>query len=319
VEWKKGERVVMERYDKYYGGSPEIPPVQVAPLKTIVFKVIPEVGSRISALLAGEVQVITKVPPYMVKQLRSDSRTEVVMCDGTRSYFGEMNVVRKPFDDVRVRKAMNYAFDGETITKTILEGLATPLAGVLLPQHFALNKSLVPYGYQPEKARQLLKEAGYPNGFTFELDCLDETKTVAEAYAQSLSEIGVKAKIREWDIGVLREKALKGERSFVFTSWGSASLVPDGILIPKLGTKAVSNFSQYSNKRVDELFEMASSTMDQEKRVKWFVEAQQIIYDEAPMVFGYAPKNIEAKRKEVKNWKPSPDSRINLHDATIER
>jgi peptide/nickel transport system substrate-binding protein len=319
VEWKKGEQVVLERYEKYYGGSPEIPPVQVAPLKTVVFKVIPEVGSRVAALMANEVQIISTIPPHMVKQLKADPRVDVLMCDGARSYFGEMNVTKKPFDDVRVRKAMNYAFNGELITQTVLENLATPLAGILLPKHFAVHKDLKPYGYQPEKAKQLLREAGYPNGFSFEMDCVDETKTASEAYAMLLEEIGVKAQVRIWDLSVLREKAKNGERSFCFLFWLSSSLVPDGIIIPKLKTKDVANFSQYSNKRVDQLFDLAGKTMDQEKRKNYFIESQQIIYDEAPLVFGYAPKNIEAKRKEVKNWRPSPDDKMNLHDVYIEK
>jgi len=319
VEWKKGERVVVERYENYYGGAPEIPPVQVAPLKTVVFKVIPETASRVSALLANEAQIITNVPPHMVKQLKADPRVDVLMCDATRSYFIEMNVTKKPFDDVRVRKAMNYMFNGEVITQTVLDHMATPLAGILLPKHFALHKGLKPYGYQPEKARQLLREAGYPKGFTVELDCVDETKAVAEAYSMQLEEIGVKAKIRTWDYGVLRQKGKKGERSFLFLFWGSASLVPDGIMIPKLKTKGVGNYSFYSNKKVDELFTLAVNTMDQERRVKYFVEAQQIMYDEVPMVFGYTPKNIAAKRKDVKNWRPSPDDRINLHDVYMEK
>jgi len=319
LEWKKGERVVMERYEKYYGGSPEIPPVQVAPLKTVVFKVIPELGSRVAALFANEVQIITAIAPHMVKQLKADPRVDVLMCDGARSYFADMNVTKKPFDDVRVRKAMNYMFNGEVITQTVLDNMAIPLAGILLPKHFAVHKDLKPHGYHPEKAKQLLKEAGYPSGFTFELDCVDETKAVAEAYAMHLEEIGVKATIRTWELGVLRDKARKGERSFFLSFWMSSSLVPDGIIIPKLKTKDVANYSQYSNKRVDELFALAGTTMDQEKRIKYFIETQQIIYDEAPMVFGYAPENIAAKRKEVKNWRPSPDDKINLHDVYIEK
>jgi len=228
-------------------------------------------------------------------------------------------VTKKPFDDVRVRKAMNYAFNGELITQTVLENLATPLAGILVPKSFAVHKDLKRYGYQPEKAKQLLKEAGYPNGFSFEMDCVDETKTVTEAYAMLLEEIGVKAQVRVWDLPVLREKAQKGERSFCFLFWLSSSLVPDGIIIPKLQTKDVANFSHYSNKRVDQLFDMAGKTMDQGKRAQYFIEAQQIIYDEAPLVFGYAPMNIAAKRKEVKNWRPTPDDKMNLHDVTIEK
>jgi len=79
-----------------------------------------------------------------------------------------------------------------------------------------------------------------------------------------LEEVGIKAKVRVWDLGVLREKAKNGERSLCFLFWLSSSLVPDGIIIPKLQTKDVANFSQYSNKRVDELFRLASTTMDQD-------------------------------------------------------
>jgi len=88
-----------------------------------------------------------------------------MMCDGARSYFVEMNVTKKPFDDVRVRKAMNYMFNGEVLTQTVLDNLAIPLAGILLPKHFAVNKDLKIHGYS-RKRRSNFSGSRYANGFT---------------------------------------------------------------------------------------------------------------------------------------------------------
>jgi len=313
------EEIVMERYEDYYGGSPDLPPVGPTPAKRVVFKIMPETSSRVAALQRGEANIIQAVPPSLVSQLESDPNVKVKTCTGTRVHFIAMNTSKPPFDDVRVRRAMNYAVDMDEIVETILGGNGYALAGPLLPMAFGYNDELKPYGYDPEKAKQLLKEAGYENGFNLVIDCREDKKEIAEAVASQLRKIGIDASVRVWDWGVLKPKALKGERKMVVADWGNSTLDPYGILNPQFITNDRGNYAVYSNSRVDELLKTAASIADQEKRKALYKEAQQIIYDDAPWIFGYGTNVIEACTANVENWEPSPDSRINLHDVKLKQ
>ena len=326
VEWRKGERIVMERFDDYYGGSSEIPPVGPAQVKTLIFKPIPETAIRIAALKAGKCHIIQSLPPHLVASVQSDERTVALDCAGTRSYFVGMNYNTKPFSDERVRRAMNYAVDMDAIVKSILEDMAIPLAGPLVPAAFGYNDKLKPYGYDVEEAKELLKEAGYEKmtalptsfGFEVELDATKDTKDIAEAISGQLEKVGIEAKVRMWEWGVLRPQLDQQKRSLFLTSWGNASLDPTGILIPTLTTNGRANFTGYSNLEVDELLRSASVGMEEEERKKAFQKTQELIYADAPWIFGYSPKEIYGVRKSVTNWKPTPDGRMNMHDVTLQ-
>lgn len=317
VSGNLSEEIVMDRFEEYYGGAADLPPVGPAPAKQVVFKIIPEASSRIAALQSGEVQIIQEVPAHMVDTLKSDSGVQVKTCPGTRVHFAAMNTSKAPFDDVRVRQAMNYAVDMEKIVNTILGGYGEALPGPLLPEAFAYNTKLKAYGYDPEKAKQLLKEAGYENGFQLVIDCRDDKKEISDAIASQLKEIGIDASVRVWDWGVLRPLIMDGERKMVVTDWGNSTLDPYDIMDPQFKTKDRGNYAIYSNARVDQLLTDGATELDTEKRISMYKEAQQIIYDEAPWIFGYGTDMVEACRDNVDNWEPSPDSRINLHDVVI--
>lgn len=102
AEWRKGDAIIMERFDDYYGGSPEIPPVGPACVDRAIFKVIPETASRVAALLAGDVEIITDVPPFSVAQIKANDGTDVMTVNGTRSFFVAMNTQGEIFDDPKV-------------------------------------------------------------------------------------------------------------------------------------------------------------------------------------------------------------------------
>lgn len=317
VEWVKGERIVMERFDDYYGGSPDIPPVGPAKVKTLIFKPIPETAGRIAALKSGGCHITQSLPPHLVNEVQSDERTMVLTCEGTRSYFVGMNCQKKPFSDIRIRRAMNYAVDMDAIVSKILEGMAIPLAGPLVPAAFSYSKELKTYGYDENTAKELLKEAGYENGFEVELDTDKDMREIAETVSSQLAKVGVKAKVRMWEWGILRPQLEAGKRSLFMASWGNASLDPVGILIPTLKTGGRGNFTGYSNPKVDELLDKASIGMNSQERKEHFQEAQKLIYSDAPWIFGYSPKEIYGLRKSVVNWKPTPDGRMNMHDVMV--
>lgn len=159
-EGKLDDQIVLERFDGYYGGSPDLPPVGAAPLKTVIFRMMPDPATRVSALKAGEIQIADRVPPDMAKTLASDSGVKLQSVPGTRVYGIEMDVKKAPFDNVKVRQALNYAIDWDSILNSIYGGSAKRLATAFLPSGFGYNAGLKPYEYNPAKAVQLLQEAG---------------------------------------------------------------------------------------------------------------------------------------------------------------
>lgn len=317
VEGSIDERIVLERFDDYYGGSPEIPPVGPAPAKRVIFEFMPEVSTRIAALQSGDVHIIHNIPPDLVPTLEADSNVVVKTVEGTRMHMFEMNVTMAPFDDVRVRQAINYAIDIDTIVADVLSGYASVVAGPLLPHGFAVDPDLKPYAYNPEKAKELLAEAGYADGFEVVIDTSDDLKDVVYVAASMLADVGIEATVRAWDWAVLKEKLLEGERAMCFGNWGNSTLDPSDLLVPKLRSNDRGNYSLYANPDLDALLDEAEVETDRAIREQLYYQAQAIIYEDAPWVFSYVGREIEACRTNVVNWEPSTDSRINLHRVKL--
>lgn len=139
-----------------------------------------------------------------------------------------------------------------------------------------------------------------------------------QAIAGYLKQIGIDANVRVWEYNVLVEEAKAGSREAYATDWGSATFSPFDLTIPKLKTKDRGNFSHYSNPEVDRLFDIASSTLDEAKARDAYHKAQEILFADAPWIFGYYRDAIEANTTTVKNWKPATDSRINLHKVSVD-
>jgi peptide/nickel transport system substrate-binding protein len=328
------EEVVLERFDDYYGGAPDLKPVDKACVSRAVFRVIPETSTRIAALLAGEVDIISEVPPELVNTLKQVPTVQVKTVAGTRPLWMEMNVKQAPFNDVKVRQALNYAVDKNLIIQKVYNGLAQPLGGPLMPTNNFADPNLKPYAYDKDKALALLKEAGWTPGadgslakggqkFTFVIDTLDATRSLAEALAGMYRDIGIDASVRIWEYSVVQPKLLAGERQAYVGDWGDSAFDPIGHMEAKWSTYQKGstygrgNFSGYSNKRVDELILAGETENDLAKRHAIYNEAQKLIYDDAPAVFLVLPEAIEAASSRVQNWSPASDSRENLHDVCL--
>jgi len=329
------EEVVMERFDDYYGGSPDVEPVGTACADTVVFRVIPEASTRVSALLVGEVNIITAVPQDLVPTLEADSSVQVGTTAGTQPKWIELNVNQLPFDDVLVRQAMNYAMDKDLIIEQIYGGHAVALPGALSPYNNFANESLSPYPYDPDMALSLLSQAGWEDSdgdgildkdgqpFTFTIDTLESWRPLAEAVADMYRAIGLDTNVRFWEYSVIQPQLLAGERMAYLDDWGDSAFDPVGHFEAKWhGFVADTpygrgNFSGYNNERVNELIEMGETTGDDATRHTIYDEAQQLVYDEAPAVFLILPEEVEAASTSVSNWAPASDSRENMHDVCI--
>jgi peptide/nickel transport system substrate-binding protein len=321
VEWRKADSIILERFDDYYGGSPDIPPVGPAKADRVIFRIIPESASRVAALLAGEVHIINELPAHSMAQVANNPGTEVMTVNGTRTFFIALDNVEGPFTDVRVRQAANHALDKSLIIDRILNGTATPLNGVMSPDAFAFNADLPEYTYDVDRAKELLTEAGYPDGLDVTLDVEAAFRDIGEAIASVLTQAGIRTRVEvgETELLVARwrgENATRGD--MWLTSWGNGSLDPFDIMEPTLVTGARGNSAGYSNAEVDALIASGDVEMDAEKRSGIYKEAQVIVNAEAPWIFLWLPQDIYGVSSRLKGWQPSADSRINLHRAYLE-
>jgi peptide/nickel transport system substrate-binding protein len=327
------EEVVLERFADYYGGSPDLAPVGSACVSQVVFRVIPEASTRVSALLAGEVNIITNVPQDLITTLSSNAAVQVKTAAGTQPKWLELNVNMAPFDDVNVRKALNYAVDKDLIIQQIYGGRAVALPGALSPYNSFANKSLSPYPYDAAMAADLLKQAGWEDTdsdgildkdgqpFVFTIDTLEDWRPLAEAVADMYRAIGIDANVRFWEYSVIKPQLQAGERQGYLDDWGDSAFDPVGHFEAKWhGFVADTpygrgNFSGYNNERVNELIQQGETTPDTAARQAIYDEAQQIVYDEAPAVFLILPEEVEAASASITNWTPASDSRENMHDV----
>lgn len=209
-EWRRGDRLVLEANEDYFAGAPSI--------KTVIFRFIQDPSARTAALLSGDVDIAS---PISIEQVDQVENSEGVSIKTPKlSIFRDRLMLRpdkKPFNDVRVRQAMNYAIDREAIVKNVLGGYGKVTNGPIVEGEFGWRPELEEYGYEydPAKAKQLLTEAGYPNGFQVTFDTRpgtfpkdDETPQVI---AQYLAKVGVKAKIVENEYAQFIEKTQTGK------------------------------------------------------------------------------------------------------------
>jgi peptide/nickel transport system substrate-binding protein len=330
------DEVVLERFDDYYGGAADLAPVGTACVEGVVFRTIPEASTRVAALLAGEVDIITEVPAEMVSLLEQTPGVQVYSAPSTRPIWLQLNVTMPPFDDVRVRQALNYAIDKELLIETLYYGMGQPLAGVLSPLNNMAHPDLEPYPYDPDQALEMLAEAGWVdsnddglldrNGqpMSFTIDSPPEMSKLAESLAGLLREIGVDASVRVWEYGVVLPLLLAGERQAYVSDWGDSAFDPVGHIEAKWHSRTEGvpywgrgNFSIYNNPTVDELIEAGETEPDPDARQAMYYEVQEILYEEAPAVFLLLPNVFEAASDRVQNWEPASDSRINLHDVCL--
>ena len=325
VEWRPGDSIIMERFDDYYGGAPGMPPVGKPKADKAIFKIIPENTARVAALLAGEVDIIMQLPPHLMKRVDNDANTKVLPVNGTRTWHIALNNNKKPFDDVRVRRAANHAVNKELIIEKVLNGLAVSLKGVISAQSDFHNPDLPAYAYDPEKAKSLLAEAGYADGVDATLDAGAPDKEIAEAVASQLTKVGIRTKVQIWETAVISkiwrvpfEHADRVNHDMWLSQWGNLSLDPVGLLQPTMRTMGRGNASGFSNAEVDKQIDDASVSADKNKRIELYRQAQATVTDAAPWIFLWVTKDVYGAGANLMGWRPSPDSRINLHDAYVE-
>lgn len=309
--WHKDEKIVLVANKDYHFGEPKV--------KNVIFRPIPEASSRIAELLTGGVDIITNVPPDKIEEIENSKKARITSAPSARVIFIVLDMTREsPIKSKKVRQALNYAVDVDSIIKYVLGGNAYRVATPLTPAHFGYDPSIKPYPYDPEKAKKLLKEAGYPNGFKMTLlspsgrYLMD--KDVAQAIAGQLNKIGLKINVRvlEWGVYVKQILSRKTESPMFLLGWGNDTFDADGTLFPMF--RSGERLSFYSNSEFDKYVDLGRSTLDPEKRKEYYSKALHILYDDPGWIFLYQQKDLYGASKRIK-WEARSDERIFLIDV----
>lgn len=319
VRLEKDRRIFLERFESYYGGSPAIPPVQRAPLESLVFEFVPSKSEQIWMLKKRECDIISHVNPAALPILKANPSIKVLASPATRSYFAEINCRKPPFDDPRIRHALNYAVDIDKIVTQVLQGKGMALPTILLPNSMGYNPALKPYSYDPELSKRLLADAAYNPKHIIQIRCNKDELQFGNILAAFMVRIGLKSEI---SLAEFRKPSILGETApwdIDVGSWGDSTLDAAGIILPKFQTNGRGNYSGYSNQQVDRLLAKAESTLDLNFRKTCYQKIQEIVYQDAPMIFGYAKMEFFGVRMGVKNYIPSSTGMMNMHDVFIEK
>jgi peptide/nickel transport system substrate-binding protein len=316
VEWVHDDHLTLEANEDYWDGAPEIKHVQ--------FKPIPEDSTRVAALLAGEVDVIENVPAEDVPRLIKDEDVRLEMTTDNYHYFIQMNSNEPPFDNVLFRKAVNYAIDWDTILQ-LFGGYAFRVPIPLIPGIFSYEENAdylmqFAYDYDPAKARELLAEAGYPDGVEVTLDVgsgrYPRFVEVAQAVAAQLNDVGIQTNVRADEWLTFYERCYTNrECTMILFVMGNPIYDPDHLMsIHFDGERSTTRF--FVTPELTELAQRGMKTVDSEERVQVYRDAIQLIMEQAAYVWGYGVERIYGVRADIA-WKPPIDAKMYPQDMSF--
>lgn len=291
VEFMPGDHVTLEANPDYWEeGKPY--------LDGVTFQIIPDETVLLTNLMTGEVDWADSLPPQRVTELATSGEIIVQKKSGGDYWYVGLNLDREPFNDVRVRQAIAYAINRDDVAAAAKWDTATPNDGPISPDSFWY------YDYQPydqdlEKAKELLAEAGYPDGFDTEFmptTFYEETVRSAQVLQAQLAQVGINADIRTLEWGTWLEEEGAGNFDMYICGW-VGNLDPDDYFYAQHYTDAGFNFTGYTNLDADALLDEGRTETDEAARKEIYDQVQELIIDEAPYVFLYSSDVVQA-------WQP---------------
>jgi dipeptide transport system substrate-binding protein len=251
--------------------------------------------------------------PADIEAMKKDPALNVLQKEGLNVGYIAFNVEKKPFDDKRVRQALNYATNKEAILKAVYQGSGQVAKNPIPPILWSYNDAVQDYSYDPAKARELLAQAGHANGFDVDLWYLPVTrpynpdgKRMAELIQADWAKVGVRARLVTYEWAEYRKRSKTGEQAAMMFGWSGDNGDPDNFFVPLLGCEAVKgggNVSRWCHKPFEELVIKAAQTPKQSDRAQFYEQAQLIVHDEAPWIPVAHSVRFDALRKEVRGYK----------------
>ncbi|MHB8731067.1 MAG: ABC transporter substrate-binding protein [bacterium] len=308
VETVKDDHTTVDANPAYWNGAPK--------LGRIIFKVVPESTTRLLQLERNEVQILTDVPASDYARIRGNAALRLLTAPGLDSVGIVMSFDAGPFKDVRVRQALNYAVDKDAINRGLYGGAGTASQGSP-PPALGYDKSIKPYPYDPAKAQALLREAGFPNGFSTEMLVYAAPRgynpvggaKLGEAVQSYLAKVGIQVKLTQYEWGAYLDKVrhTQWEGMSIYGNSGDSgdpSEFLDWLYQYNEGTGKASlgNVGRYHNPKYDALLEEGHRVTDPARRAAIYAQANRILHDDAPWIFINNLNQVKAIRSSVQGF-----------------
>lgn len=317
--YEKDAQIRYDGFKDYFRGKPAI--------DKLIFAIAPDTAVRIQKLKAGECQIALYPLPADVPNLRRDPKLQVGELNALMTGYLAFNTQHKPLDKKEVRQAISLAFDKKSYVKALFGEAASPAVNPFPSTMWGYNKDIKDYDYNPAKARELLKQAGLPNGFDTTIWTRPGGGTInpnpklgAEMLQADLRKIGINATIKTVEWGELLKRAKAGEHDLVFNGWAGDNGDPDNFLTPLLSCAAAEtgeNYARWCDKPFDALLDRAKLSSDINVRTKAYLEAQKIFKEQAPWLTLAHPTMFVAMHKNVVGYKLSPLGTNNYYGVDI--
>ena len=316
-EWVAGEKLVLERNEFFKDSKSNI--------DTLVVKFVHEANSRMIMLETGEIDLARDLLPLDFKKISEDTKFTTVEIETPSNMFLGFDLRNELLADKRVRQAIAYAINNEDLVKTVFNGSASVATSPVPKITTGHNENSNNYPQNIEKAKQLLAEAGYPNGFNIELFVSEDNQRIdmAVIIQDNLKKIGINAEIKtfQWAAYVSTIENPNIIKPLFIMSWNISNDDPDEVLYPLYHSSQIdahTNVVFYKNEKFDNLISEARETTDKEKRMKLYEEAQDIIQEDLPHYTLVYPKQNFAYKASIKNIKYNKRAYLDFQDTIIE-
>jgi dipeptide transport system substrate-binding protein len=307
VNYQKDAVIRYRAHPTYWDGK--------AKVDDLVFAITPDASVRWAKLKAGECHIMPYPNPADVEAMRKDPNVQVLEQEGLNVGYLAFNVEKKPFDDKRIRQAVNHAINKQAIIDAVYLGSGKIAKNPMPPTIWSYNNEVKDYGYDPARAKQLLAEAGFANGFETDLWAMPvqrpynpNARRMAELMQADLEKVGIKAKIVTFEWGEYLKRSRDGEFQMLQLGWTGDNGDPDNFLAELLGCDSVggNNRARWCHKEFETLVQDAKKISDQARRTELYMKAQQVFKEEAPWVTVAHSLVLKPVRKEVVDFRVHP-------------
>ncbi|WP_445495929.1 dipeptide ABC transporter periplasmic-binding protein DppA [Photorhabdus sp. SF281] len=308
LQYQKDSRILYKAFNEYWGGKPKV--------DRLVFSITPDASVRYAKLQKNECQIMPYPNPADIARMKQDKNIVMMEQPGLNVGYISFNVTKKPLDNVKVRQALTMSVNKDAIVEAVYQGAGQKAKNLIPPTIWSYNDSIKDYPYDPEKAKQLLKEVGLGNGFTIDLWAMPvqrpynpNARRMAEMVQADWAKIGVKAKIVSYEWGEYLKRARDGEHQAMMMGWTGDNGDPDNFFATLFSCAAKergSNYSKWCYKPFEDIIQPARVASDHAKRIELYKQAQVMMHEQVPALIIAHSIVYEPIRKEVKGYVVEP-------------
>lgn len=309
--WQRDSQIALRANAKYWGGKPAV--------DKLTFKVMPDPAASLAALQSGELDIVSALTPDAAQQLTGTPDIKVVTSPGIRTFFVSLDTLSGgPLAKKEVRQALNHALDVPTLIKSVLNGAAQQTPTLIPHQSFGFDPSVQPFTYDLAKAKSLLAQAGYPNGFSVKFAGSSVDKDMVQAIAGQLQKVGVRAEVTLLDAATFKQRLVSSNKQALGPMYftGNTGWTLDAESNLQSFIRHDRRQSRWNNPAADKLVDTEEGSVKSDERKQAFAKLEQLLADEAPFLYLYQISNLFAVNDRVK-WKTNSNGTLAFATAAL--